>query len=212
MKARLAVLIFAFILFFIFQIAESGVSGFIENIPNYGYLLSLVGIVLGIQQLWQLIFCQGRPFGHGRKFELTGFAEGILYAFNCGLIGILGYSLWVSQLAWYEYFIPVLICLQPLASSINYYFNRNDSIILFPGELEYCNNTENGKFKFVNYKFYRAESNALSSSFMKTSSWHVSFKNEKGKAIHFDLKDMNLAGHKNSMEKYLKFNGPANHL
>jgi hypothetical protein len=203
-KIRLAVFGFALILFLVFQVVESGFSGVLENAQYYGYILAGISLILGIQFLWRLIFCQGRSFGQGRKFELTGVAEGVLHTFNIALIGGIGYSLWVSPMAWYEYILPVLMCLLPLASSFNYYINRKDAITLYSGDLHYVNNNESGAFKYNSYSFYRAESNALSSSFTKTDSWHVSFKNVKGKAIDFDLKDMNLAGHKNAMEKYLK--------
>ena len=203
-KVRLAVFGFALILFLVFQVVESGFSGVLENAQYYGYILAGISLILGIQFLWRLIFCQGRSFGQGRKFELTGVAEGVLHTFNFALIGGIGYSLWVSPMAWYEYILPVLMCLLPLASSFNYYINRKDAITLYSGDLHYVNNNESGAFKYNSYSFYRAESNALSSSFTKTDSWHVSFKNVKGKAIDFDLKDMNLAGHKNAMEKYLK--------
>ena len=203
-KVRLAVFGFALILFLVFQVVESGFSGVLENAQYYGYILAGISLILGIQFLWRLIFCQGRSFGQGRKFELTGVAEGVLHTFNIALIGGIGYSLWVSPMAWYEYILPVLMCLLPLASSFNYYINRKDAITLYSGDLHYVNNNESGAFKYSRYSFYRAESNALSSSFTKTDSWHVSFKNVKGKAIDFDLKDMNLAGHKNAMEKYLK--------
>lgn len=203
-KVRLAVFGFALILFLVFQVVESGFSGVLENAQYYGFILAGISLILGIQFLWRLIFCQGRSFGQGRKFELTGVAEGVLHTFNIALIGGIGYSLWVSPMAWYEYILPVLMCLLPLASSFNYYINRKDAITLYPGDLHYVNNNESSAFKYNSYSFYRAESNALSSSFTKTDSWHVSFNNEKGKAIDFDLKDMNLAGHKNAMEKYLK--------
>ena len=203
-KVRLALVGFALILFLIFQVVELGFSGALENAQFYVYILAGISSIIGVQFLWRLIFCQGRSFGLGRKFELTGFAEGVLHTFNFVLIGGIGYSLWVSPMAWYEYILPVLMCLLPLASSLNYYVNRNDAITLCPGELHYVNNNESGAFKYNSYSFYRAESNALSSSFTKTDSWHLSFKNEKEKAIKFDLKDMNLAGHKNAMEKYLK--------
>lgn len=203
-KVRLAVFGFALVMFIIFQVAELGISGLIDSAPYYGYLLAVVGVILGVQYLWRLVFCRGESFGQGRKFELNSIAEGVLHLFNFAIIGGVAYSLWVNSMAWYEYILPVLMCLLPIASSFNYYINRNDSITIFPGELHYVNNKESGSFKFGKYSFYRAESNALSSSFTKTDSWHVSFNSKNGKALHFDLKDMNLAGHKHAMQKYLK--------
>lgn len=203
-KVRLAIFGIGLFVFLIFQIADIGISGVIENAPSYGYLFAGVCVIIGIQYIWRLLFCQGLSFGKGRKFELTSIAEGVLHTVNAAVIVGIGSSLWVNSMEWYEYILPILMCLLPIASSFNYYMNRKDVVILYPSEIYYVNNNESGTFKYTSYSFYRAESNALSSSFTKTDSWHLSFKNEKGKSLHFDLKDMNLAGHKHAMQKFLK--------
>ena len=57
-KVRLAVFGFALILFLVFQVVESGFSGVLENAQYYGFILAGISLILGIQFLWRLIFCQ----------------------------------------------------------------------------------------------------------------------------------------------------------
>lgn len=207
-KIRLAIFAFAFLLILFFQWLESGLTGLVESMPYYGILVAGIALILAVQYVWRLIFCQGIAVGEGKKFELSGLAEALLHTANFAFLVGTAYVLATSEMRWHEYIVPVLMCLLPVASSFNFYANRKDFIELFPGEARFFDNGKAAAFRFSKHEFYRAESDALTTSFSKTNSWHLKLTGPKGSRV-FDLKDMNLNGHKHAMERYLKSLGAA---
>jgi hypothetical protein len=207
-KIRLGVFAFAFLLILFFQWLESGITGLIDSMPYYGILVAGIALILAVQYVWRLIFCQGISLAEGKKFELSGLAEVMLHIANLSFLIGTAYILATSEMSWYEYIVPVLMCLLPVASSFNFYANRKDFIELFPGEARFFDNGQAAAFKFSKHEFYRAESDALSISFSKSNSWHLKLTGPKG-TRDFDLKDMNLNGHKHAIERYLKSIGAA---
>jgi hypothetical protein len=187
----------------ILQLLDSGWEGFMSSLPYYGLLVGCVAVVLIIQFTWRLIFCQGFRLPKGKRFELSTFAEVVLHAFNVIIIAGIIYAMAIGSLKWYEYILPVLMCLLPIASSFNYFANRKDFIELAPGKATFMDQDKLASVEFANYEFYKAESDAISTSFSKANTWHLKLMG-RGKAQIFDLKDMNLNGHKNAMERYLK--------
>ncbi len=202
-KIRLIVVSAAAIMMLSFQFLDSGLDGLIQGLPYYGLLIGVIVLVLVVQYLWRKIFCRGAKSGDGMRFELSGFAEGVLHTWNFAFIAAAVYALSTSTMSWYEYILPVLMCLLPIASSFNYFANRKDFIELAPGKATFMDQDKLASVEFANYEFYKAESDAISTSFSKANTWHLKLMG-RGKAQIFDLKDMNLNGHKNAMERYLK--------
>ena len=207
-KIRLVVFVFAFLLILFFQWIESGLTGLVDSLPYYGILVAGIALILAVQYVWRLIFCQGITVGEGKKFELSGLAEALLHTANFAFLVGTAYVLATSEMRWYEYILPFLMCLLPLASSFNFYANRKDFIELSPGEARFYDNGQAAAFKFSKHEFHRAESDALSTSFSKSNSWHLKLTGPNG-SRDFDLKDMNLNGHKHAIERYLKSMGAA---
>jgi len=201
---RIRLLIFSGVglMILVFQVFETGWEGLMSSLPYYGLLAGGIALVLLIQFVWRLIFCQGVSLPEGKRFELSTFAEVILHSFNVATIAGMIYAISASSLKWYEYIMPVLMCLLPIASSINFFLNRKDFIELAPGKVMFMDNGKMANKEFKSFEFYLAETDALSTSFSKANSWHLQLFG-RGKAQIFDLKNMNLNGHKKAIEQYL---------
>lgn len=208
MKLRLAVGAFVVLVLFGADILNNGVEGWLGNLPLYGLVAAAVLVVLGLQWLWRLIFCRAKTTQEGVRFELSAFAEFILHALNLLWIGSTCYELYTRDVKWYEAILPVLMLLIPLGLSINYLLNRKDFLEIRGGQLLYFDDGKEASLPIDAYRFFKAESQALSASYSQTDTWHLEVFSEKRKSKVFDLKDMNLAGHKHALEKYLSARFP----
>lgn len=208
MKIRLAVGAFAVLVLFGADILNNGVEGWLGNLPLYGLVVAAVLFVLGLQWLWRLIFCRAKTTPEGARFELSAFAEFILHALNLLWIGSTCYELYTRDIKWYEAILPVLMLLIPLGLSINYLLNRKDFLEIRGDQLFYFDEGKEASFPISAYRFFKAESQALSASYSQTDTWHLEVFSEKRKSKVFDLKNMSLAGHKHALEKYLSARFP----
>jgi hypothetical protein len=208
MKIRLAVGAFAVLVLFGADILNNGVEGWLGNLPLYGLVVAAVLFVLGLQWLWRLIFCRAKTTPAGARFELSAFAEFILHALNLLWIGSTCYELYTRDVKWYEAILPVLMLLIPLGLSINYLLNRKDFLEIRGDQLVYFDEGKEASLPIDAYRFFKAESQALSASYSQTDTWHLEVFSEKRKSKVFDLKNMSLAGHKHALEKYLSARFP----
>lgn len=191
----------------VFEYATSGFASISAHLQYYGLVLICLGVLVAIRVLWDKFFCKGVVCGNAQRFELSLIAEVLLHAVNLVLLASIVYALWLSQLVWYAYALPALLCLLPISSSFNYFANRKDFMELRPGVATYLKEDVVSEFQFVSYSFYRAKSSAFSISYSKHGSWFLRLISANGTEEIFDLKDMNLAGHKNAMQRYLKTSG-----
>ena len=191
----------------VFEFATSGFESLSAHLPYYGLVLLGLGILVAIRILWYKFLCRGTIQGNGQRFELSLFAKVFLHAVNLVLLVGIVYALSVSQLVWYAYALPALLCLLPISSSFNYFANRKDFIELAPGVATFLKEEAISEFHYVSYSFYRSKSSAFSISYSKYGSWFLRLTSADGTEEVFDLKDMNLAGHKNAMQRYLKTSG-----
>ena len=208
MKIRLAVGAFVVLVLFGADILNNGVEGWLGNLPLYGLVVAAVLFVLGLQWLWRLIFCRAKTTPAGARFELSAFAEFILHALNLLWIGSTCYELYTRDVKWYEAILPVLMLLIPLGLSINYLLNRKDFLEIRGDQLLYFDEGKEASLPIDAYRFFKAESQALSASYSQTDTWHLEVFSEKRKSKVFDLKNMSLAGHKHALEKYLSARFP----
>jgi hypothetical protein len=155
-----------------------------------------------------LIFCRAKTTPEGARFELSAFAEFILHALNLLWIGSTCYELYTRDVKWYEAILPVLMLLIPLGLSINYLLNRKDFLEIRGDQLVYFDEGKEASLPIDAYRFFKAESQALSASYSQTDTWHLEVFSEKRKSKVFDLKNMSLAGHKHALEKYLSARFP----
>lgn len=191
----------------VFEFATSGFASFIAHLPYYGLVLLGLGILVAIRVLWDKFLCRGAVQANGQRFELSLIAEVLLHTANLVLLVGIVYALSVSQLDWYAYALPALLCLLPISSSFNYFANRKDFIELGPGVATFLKEEAISEFQFVSYSFYWSKSSAFSISYSKYGSWFLRLISADGAEEVFDLKDMNLTGHKNAMQRYLKTSG-----
>ena len=186
----------------VFQISETGWGGLLRSLPYYGFLTGVIILILLMQYVWRLIFCQGVSVPEGKRFELSTFAEVVLHVANFATIAGMIYGIAASSLTWYEYILPILMCMLPIASSFNIFNNRNDFIELTPGNVKFNDNNVLAIRNFKSFEFYLAESDAISTTYSKALSWHLKLIGSPEEQI-FDLKNMNLNGHKKAIEQYL---------
>jgi hypothetical protein len=208
LKMRLVVGAFVVLVLFGADILNNGVEGWLGNLPLYGLFAAAVVFVLGLQWLWRLIFCRAKTTPEGARFELSGFAEFVLHALNMVWIGSTCYELYTRDMRWYEGILPVLMLLIPLGLSLNYLLNRKDFLEIRGDRLFYFDNGTEASLPIAAYRFFKAESQALSASYSQTNTWHFEVFSDGNESKVFDLKNMSLAGHKHALEKYLSAHFP----
>jgi hypothetical protein len=205
-RIKIAGVLIAVIAFF--EFATAGFKSLGDHLPYYGLVLLCLGVLVAIRVLWHKLLCRGEnQGGNGRRFELSMIAEVLLHAVNLVLLVGIVYALSVSQLVWYAYALPALLCLLPISSSFNYFANRKDFLEFRPGVATFLKEDVVSEFQFDSYSFYRSKSSAFSISYSKYGSWFLRLGSANGTEEIFDLKDMNLAGHKDAMQRYLKSSG-----
>lgn len=194
----------------VFEFVTSGFKSLGDHLPYYGFVLLGLGILVAIRVLWYKFLCGGAIQGNGQRFELSLIAEVLLHAVNLVLLVGIVYALSVSQLVWFAYALPALLCLLPISSSFNYFANRKDFLEFRPGVATFLKEEVVSDFQFDSYSFYRSKSSAFSISYSKYGTWFLRLGSANGTEEIFDLKDMNLAGHKDAMQRYLKSSGATN--
>ena len=167
------------------------------------YLLVPLGLVFGIIRLWKFAFCRGYSTTEGVKFELTTFAEYILYVINIIVAISVSWLLFSGAVEWFDWLFAILIVLTSVGSCFSIYTNKNDYIIISKGKVLYQNSDTKEVFNFSKFTFSKGKSKALVLTISPKSQWHLELESEQGTKISFDLTDMNLGFHKKAIERCL---------
>lgn len=188
-------------------VVSTYIFGLIASFLGLLYLAVLflvpLGLVIGIRALWMLVFCRGYSTNEGVKFELSTFAEYILYVFNILVAILVSWMLFSGGVEWYDWTFDILLVLTSLGSCFSIYSNKNDYLVVSKGKVIFHETGSKEEFNFTKYSFSKVESKALVSSLRGKSQWHLKFESEEGTKISFDLSDMNLGFHKKAIEKCL---------
>ena len=134
-------------------------------------------------------------------FNLSIYAETFLTILYLTIGVYEGINLWTILPIWYEWIFPILWILYFAVKGLSVFMNRNNFLKFKDGEIKYHTIHEQGIFKIDSYKFTMKESDAVSFS---KSGWFLELKGEDNekKELILDLKEYNLQGFKDSIEKY----------
>ncbi len=189
-------------------VVSTYISGLIAGSLGLLYLAVLLlvplGLVIGIRALWMLVFCRGYSTNEGVKFELSTFAEYILYLFNLLVAILVSWMLFSGGVEWYDWIFGILLVLTSVGSCLSIYSNKNDYLVVSKGKVIFHEAGSKEEYNFTKYSFSQGESKALVSTIRGKSQWHLEFESEQGTKISFDLSDMNLGFHKKAIEKCLR--------
>ena len=189
-------------------VVSTYINGLIVSSLGLLYLAVLflvpLGVVIGIRTLWMLVFCRGYSTNEGVKFELSTFAEYILYVFNILLAILVSWMLFSGAVEWYDWIFAIMLIWTSVGSCFSIYSNKNDYLVVSKGKVIFHETGSKEEFNFTKYSFSQGESKALVSTIRRgKSQWHLEFESEQGTKISFDLSDMNVGFHKKVIEKCL---------
>jgi len=169
---------------------------------NYLIFLGVLAAYFLIQFLFSKLFYNGRlDKNKWQVFNLSIYAEiglTILYLFF-GIYSII--ELIINLPKWYEWILPILWSIIFLIKGLTIFHNRNNYLMFKNRDLKYKITNEEGNFSIDSYKFLKKKSDAVS---LSSEGWFLNLKGSESKKneIEFDLKNYNLEGFKNGIEKY----------
>ena len=170
---------------------------------DFLYGLGFVIAYFVISILFNALFYKGRrDKNNWQVFNLSSYAElGLTCLFlTLGIYEIV--NLINSLPIWYQWIIPILWCLYLFNKSLFIFRNRNNYLMFQNQNLKYKTRKKHGNFFIDSYKFLKKESASISYN----DSWFLFLKghrsNDKKNDLEFDLKNLNLEGYKNAIEKY----------
>ncbi len=175
---------------------------------RYTFLV-IASIVIGyltISYLWQLLFCRGKLIDKDTiEFNLSKVGETLMIFYFLALSSSSIYGLIESMPVWYLWFVPIIFSVVWFSRAHEIFANSNDKIIIAKKELRWMNNDEEKCCTPKSWEFKMQKTDCISlNTYSPNTGWHMIITDVNGEIHTFDLKTMNLNGHKNAIEKQWK--------
>ena len=166
-------------------------------------------IVLGyltISLLWQLLYCRGKKLDDDKtEFNLSKSGETLMIFYFVGISSFSIYGLIQNMPIWYAWIIPSILAILCFLRAHEVFANSNDKIIVVDNSISWFNNDKKKSCALKSYKFEIQKTDCVSMNmYSRNTGWHLILTDADDKIHSLDLKNMNLNGHKNSIERHLK--------
>jgi len=169
----------------------------------------IVTIILGyltISFLWQILYCRGRIIDNDKiEYNLSKTGETLMIFYFIGISSFSIFKLMQTMPIWYAWLIPILIAIVYFLRAYEVFANSNDKLTIADNTISWCNNDETKSCSIKSYKFKIQKTDCVSMNmYSRNTGWHLELTDTADTIHSLDLKNMNLNGHKKSIEKQLK--------
>ena len=170
------------------------------------FLFIVTGLLLlfGVPFIWRLAFCNGKQTSDGVLFKLSTFGRVIISIWYILLILITSYGIQHKLGSWYVYIIPLAMLVVYLGKISAVFSNRKDFILIQKNKLKWQDENIQNEILIQSFDFQNRKTNSIEfSTPNNTLGPFLVVIDENNIEFAFDLKTMNLFGHKKSLEKTL---------
>ena len=169
----------------------------------------IASILLGfltISLLWQLLYCRGKKLDDDKtEFNLSKSGETLMIFYFVGISSFSIYGLIQNMPIWYAWIMPIGLAILCFLRAHEVFANSNDKLIIADNKISWFNNDKKKICSLKSYKFEIQKTDCVSMNmYSRNTGWHLILTDADDKIHSLDLKNMNLNGHKNSIEKHLR--------
>lgn len=169
-------------------------------------LFILLGILLlfVVPFIWRQAFCNGIQTNDGVLFKLSTFGRVIISFWYIFLTIVTIYGIQHNSGSWYVYIIPLAMLIVYIGKVSAVFTNRKDFLLIQKNKLIWQDENVQKEILIQSFDFQNRKTNSFEFSTPNNTlgPFLVVF-DENKKEYAFDLKTMNLFGHKKSIEKTL---------
>ena len=169
-------------------------------------IASIVFGYLTISFLWQSLYCRGKKLDDDKtEFNLSKSGETLMIFYFVGISSFSIYGLIQNMPIWYAWIMPIGLAILCFLRAHEVFANSNDKLIIADNDISWLNNDKKKSCSLKSYKFEIQKTDCVSMNmYSRNTGWHLVLTDADDKIHSLDLKNMNLNGHKNSIEKHLK--------
>ena len=190
----------------ILLIVAGGMLYFYWGRETFIIITSIALGYLTISFLWQLLYCRGKKLDDDKtEFNLSKSGETLMIFYFVGISSFSIYGLIQNMPIWYAWIMPIGLAILCFLRAHEVFANSNDKLIIADNDISWLNNDEKKSCSLKSYKFEIQKTDCVSMNmYSRNTGWHLVLTDADDKIHSLDLKNMNLNGHKKSIEKHLK--------
>ena len=194
------------VILWILSIVVGGMLYFYWGREIFIIITSIILGYLTISFLWQLLYCRGKKFDDDKiEFNLSKSGETLMIFYFVGISSFSIYGLIQNMPIWYAWLMPIGLAIVCFLRAHEVFANSNDKLIIADNNISWLNNDEKKSCSMKSYKFEIHKTDCVSMNmYSRNTGWHLVLTDADDKIHSLDLKNMNLNGHKKSIEKHLK--------
>ena len=172
------------------------------------FFITITTIILAyltVSFLWQILYCRGKFIDNDKiEYNLSKTGETLMIFYFVGVSSVSIFGLIQTMPIWHAWLIPVLIAIFCFLRAYEVYANSNDKLIIADNTITWYNNDEKKSCSMKSFKFKIQKTDCVSMNmYSRNTGWHLELTDTADTIHSLDLKNMNLNGHKKSIEKHL---------